>query len=148
MTTPTARRQEIEKLETAFWQSMVDGESEIATRMLTEPALMVSGHGLQKFDHATYEKMAADDAYRLTGFQISDFDVLFPTQDVAVASYRVRQSMETKGESLTEEVFDSSTWVKLGDAWKCVAHTVRRPPACGRRALSRRSRRASGAARA
>jgi len=123
----SARKQEIEKLETAFWQSMVDGKSEVATGMLTEPALMVSGHGVHQFDHAAYEKMAADDSYRLTDFRISDFDVVFPTQDVAVASYRVRQSMEAKGRSLTEDVFDTSTWVKLGDAWKCVAHTESLP---------------------
>jgi hypothetical protein len=118
-----ARRQEIQALETAFWQSMLDGKAEVATQMLTEPALMVSSHGRLKFDHADYEKMAADDSCKLTGFEFSDFDVVFPTMDVAVASYRVKQSMEAKGESMSEEVFDSSTWVKLGDAWKCVAHT-------------------------
>jgi hypothetical protein len=47
-------------LEKAFWQSMVDGSAEVATAMLTEPALMVSGHGLNKFDHAAYEKMAGE----------------------------------------------------------------------------------------
>jgi hypothetical protein len=41
----TQRRQDIEALERAFWQSMVDGKAAVATRMLTEPALMVSGHG-------------------------------------------------------------------------------------------------------
>ena len=123
----SARTQEIRRLETAFWQSMLDGRSEVATQMLTEPALMVSGHGLHKFDHAAYEKMAADDTYRLTGFEFSDFDVMFPLKDVAVATYKVRQSIEAKGQALTEEVFDSSTWVKLGDAWKCVAHTESQP---------------------
>ena len=117
------RMKEIQDLESAFWQSMVDGKAKVATDMLTEPALMVSGHGLNKFDHAAYEKMAANDSYRLTDFQISDFDVLFPTEDVAVASYRVRQSMEAKGDSLTEEVYDSSTWVRMEGDWKCVAHT-------------------------
>jgi hypothetical protein len=125
----TARRQEIERLEKAFWQSMVDGEAEIATAMLTEPAVMVSGHGLLKFDHSAYEKMAAKDSIRLTGFEFSDFDVVFPTQDVAVASYRVRQDMESDGKSRSEEVFDSSTWVRLGDAWKCAAHTESLPKA-------------------
>ena len=121
--TASARRQEIERLETRFWQSMLDGRAEVASQLLTEPALMVSSHGRLIFDHTAYEKMAADDSHRLTGFEFSDFDVVFPTMDVAVASYRVKQSMEAKGESMTEEVFDSSTWVKLGDAWKCVAHT-------------------------
>jgi hypothetical protein len=122
-----SRRQEIERLETAFWQSMVDGEAAVATGMLTEPALMVSGHGVNKFDHAAFEKMAASDSYRLTGFEFSDFDVVFPTADVAVASYKVSQSMQAQGKPRTEEVFDSSTWVKLGEAWKCVAHTESLP---------------------
>ena len=125
----STRKQEIQGLETAFWQSMVDGKAEVATGMLTEPALMVSGHGLNKFDHADFEKMAANDSYRLTGFEFSDFDVVFPIQDVAVASYRVRQRVESKGKSMTEDVFDSSTWVRLGDAWKCVAHTESLPKA-------------------
>jgi hypothetical protein len=125
--TTNSRRQEIEELETAFWQYLVDGKAKIATGMLTEPALMVSGHGVNKFDHAAYEKMAANDSYRLTGFEFSDFDVVFPTTDVAVASYKVSQSMQARDKSLTEEVFDSSTWVKLGDAWKCVAHTESLP---------------------
>jgi hypothetical protein len=71
--------------------------------------------------------MAANDSYRLTDFEISDFDVVFPRDDVAVASYRVKQSMEAKGEALTEEVFDSSTWVRMAGDWKCVAHTESRP---------------------
>jgi hypothetical protein len=121
------RDKEIQGLELAFWQSMVDGKAKVATAMLTEPALMVSGHGLNKFDHAAYEKMAADDSYRLTDFEISDFDVVFPKEDVAVASYRVKQSMQAKGKSLTEEVFDSSTWVRMAGDWKCVAHTESRP---------------------
>ena len=91
--------------------------------MLTEPALMVSGHGLLKFDHATYEKMASKDEMKLVDFEFSDFDVVFPNEDVAVASYRVRQDMQAKGKPFTQEAFDSSTWVRTDGDWKCVAHT-------------------------
>lgn len=127
----SARKQQIERLERAFWQSMVDGQPDVATAMLTEPALMVASHGVNRFDHAAYARMAKDDAYRLTDYRISDFDVLFPTEDVAVATYAVRQSLETKGESVTEDVFDSSTWVRVDGDWRCVAHTETRkaPPA-------------------
>jgi hypothetical protein len=117
------RFQEIEDLEQAFWQSMVDGKPKVATRMLTEPALMVSGHGSRKFDHATYERMAADDTYKLVDFKLSKMDVVFPTDDVAVATYHVSQSVEANGEQTTEEAFDSSTWIRYDDSWRCVAHT-------------------------
>jgi ketosteroid isomerase-like protein len=117
------RQGEIERLEKAFWQSMVDGEPEVATGMLTEPALMVSSHGANKFDHAAYTKMARDDRYRLVDYAISGMDVIFPKDDVAIASYRVRQTMEMEGKPVQMDVFDTSTWVKVDDGWRCVLHT-------------------------
>jgi ketosteroid isomerase-like protein len=114
---------EIERLEQSFWQSMVDGDVKVATGMLTEPAVMVSGHGASKFDHAGYERMAADDRYKLVDYTLSKFDVVFPTEDVAIATYHVAQSMEREGKAVETQAFDSSTWVKLDAGWKCVAHT-------------------------
>ena len=88
----SSKQQEIERLEKAFWQSMVDGRAEVATAMLTEPAVMVSQHGAMKFDHGEYERMARDDRYRLVDYRLEDMDVVCPTPDVAVATYRVTQS--------------------------------------------------------
>jgi hypothetical protein len=119
----TRQQREIERLEKDFWQSMVDGRPEVALQMLTEPAVMVSSHGASKFDHAAYAKMARDDRYKLVDYAISDMDVVFPRDDVAVASYRVGQAMESEGRTVENEVFDSSTWVKVGDRWLCVMHT-------------------------
>ena len=45
-------------LETKFWQSMIDQDTDTAVAMLSEPALMVSSHGAMTFDHAGYRKMA------------------------------------------------------------------------------------------
>jgi len=119
----TLRTQEIERLEQAFWQSMVDGKAKVATAMLTEPAVMVSGHGAMTFDHAGYEKMAANDSYRLVGFKLSKMNVVFPRDDLAIATYHASQTMQKDGTPLKMEAFDSSTWIRLHEGWKCVAHT-------------------------
>ena len=125
-----SRQQEIERLEHAFWRSIVDRDTQVATGLLTEPALMVSGHGSMQFDHAGYEKMARDERHRLVDFTLSDMKVLFPREDVAVATYRASQSVEMDGKPLTQDVVDSSTWVRLDGGWKCVAHTESlQPPA-------------------
>ncbi len=116
-------RREIEELEKAFWTSMVAGKPEVATAMLTEPAMMVSGHGAMKFDHAAYTKMANDDAYRLLEYTLSDMDVISPTEGVAVASYRVDQKMEMHGKTVQMEMYDTSTWIRMDDQWRCVMHT-------------------------
>lgn len=119
----TTQRREIERLEHAFWKSMIEGEPDVAVKMLTEPALMVSSHGVNKFDHAGYTKMAKDDRYKLVDYDISAMDVIFPRDDVAVASYRVSQMMEMQGRPIESEVFDTSTWVKVDGDWRCVMHT-------------------------
>lgn len=122
MTTRNVRN-EIERLERSFWQSMVDGHPDVATRMLHEPALMVSSHGANKFDHAGYMKMAKDDTYALLEYELSDMDVVNPSDDVAIATYRVHQVMKSKDKRVESDAADSSTWVKVGGQWRCVIHT-------------------------
>lgn len=116
-------RHRIEQLERAFWQSMVDDDPKVATGMLADTALMVSGHGAMSFDHAGYTKMAKDPSHRLVQFKLSDMDVMFPSDDLAIATYKVQQQVERDGKPMQMQAVDSSTWVKSGDDWKCVVHT-------------------------
>jgi hypothetical protein len=69
MTTPARTLIDLEK---KFWQSMVDQDADTATRLLCEPAVMVSSHGAMQFDHDGYRKMAEQGAMVLTAFEFSD----------------------------------------------------------------------------
>ena len=102
---------------------MVDDDPKVATGMLADTALMVSGHGAMSFDHAGYTKMAKDPSHRLVQFKLSDMDVMFPSDDLAIATYKVQQQVERDGKPMQMQAVDSSTWVKSGDDWKCVVHT-------------------------
>ena len=42
---------------------------------------------------------------------------------MAIATYKANQTMTMDGKELTQDVVDSSTWVRMGGSWKCVAHT-------------------------
>ncbi len=117
------QQEQIEELEQQFWQSIVDRKPAVATAILHEPALMVSSHGANKFDHAGYTKMASDDSYKLLDYKITKMDVLCPTQDTAVACYHVHQVMEMKGKKMEMDATDSSTWVKVDGDWRCIIHT-------------------------
>ena len=112
-------------LENKFWQSMVDQDSDTATEMLSEPALMVSSHGTMKFDHAAYRRMAEHGPMVLTSFELCDVDVTFPNDTTAIVTYRVKQSVaqRDKNEDSIQEMHDTSTWVKTDDRWQCVMHT-------------------------
>ena len=113
------------ELETRFWQSMVDNETDVALGLLTEPALMVSAHGAMQFDHATYRKMAEQGQMVVTAFEFSDMQVLFPNDATAIVIYGVRQTVSPRGtdEGNQQHMLDSSTWVRDGTAWRCAAHT-------------------------
>jgi ketosteroid isomerase-like protein len=127
-------RDTIEQLERRFWQSLVDNDAATATGLLTEPALMVSAHGAMKFDHAGYRRMAEKGPRVLTGFELSDLEVVFPNETTAIATYHVKQRVvprDAKDGGDVQEMDDTSTWVKQDGSWKCAMHTE--TPANGRR---------------
>jgi hypothetical protein len=112
-------------LENKFWQSLVDEDTDAALAMLDEPALMVSSHGPMKFDHAAYREMAEKGPMVLKSYQLRDMEVVFPLADTAILTYRVKQAMGPRGkdESVTQDMADTSTWVRKDGQWQCVMHT-------------------------
>ena len=112
-------------LETKFWQSIVDQDADTATSMLSEPALMVSSHGVMKFDHAAYRKMAQQDSMVLKSFELNDVEVVFPNDTTAILTYEVKQNVADRGQAkgVTKQMADSSTWILTDDGWRCVMHT-------------------------
>ncbi|MDR7306833.1 nuclear transport factor 2 family protein [Rhodoferax saidenbachensis] len=112
-------------LETKFWQSMVDQDTDTAVALLNEPALMVSAQGAFKFDHAGYRRMANKASMTVASFQLSDVEVVFPDDTTAIVTYGVKQEIVAPGlgEPLTQEMHDSSTWIQKGKRWQCVMHT-------------------------
>jgi len=112
-------------LETKFWQSMVDHETDVALDLLCEPALMVSSHGAMKFDHAGYRQMADHGSMVVNSFEFSDMDVVFPNEATAILSYRVKQGVapRDKGKTTQQEMNDTSTWIKTDKGWRCAMHT-------------------------
>lgn len=112
-------------LEKKFWQSMVDEDTDTALSILDEPALMVSSHGAMQFDHAAYRRMAEQGAMVVKSFELSDVNVLFPSEDTAVLTYRVKQATAQRGKTdeMKQEMVDSSVWTRKGGRWRCVMHT-------------------------
>jgi hypothetical protein len=122
MTTST---QTLIELETKFWQSMVDQDAGAALQLLHDPSQMASSHGAMKFDHAAYRKMAEQGAMVVTSFELSNVEVVFPDETTAVLTYQVKQTVAARrgGQSSTQDMSDTSTWVHINKRWQCVLHT-------------------------
>ena len=115
-------------LETKFWQSMVDQDTDTALQLLHDPSQMASSHGAMKFDHASYKKMAEQGSMVVTAFALSDIEVLFASETTAVMTYRVRQTVAAReggksGRGTVQDMSDTSTWVYVDKRWQCVLHT-------------------------
>ena len=116
---------ELIDLENRFWKSLVEEDADTAISMLDEPALMVSSHGAMQFDHATYREMAEKGSMVVKSYELSDMNVVFPTDSTAVLTYKVRQSLAERGKSgeIQQQMADTSVWTKKDGHWLCVMHT-------------------------
>ena len=121
---PTPSKTLIE-LENRFWQAIVDEDADTAVELLSEPSVLVGAHGAMKFDHEGYRKMTVNPPKKLTRFELSDVEVVFPNDATAVLTYHVKQHVAEKGKTgdAVQEMNDSSTWIRTGSGWKCVMHT-------------------------
>lgn len=114
---------DIMKLETEFWQSMVDAKPKQAAALLTQKATNVAMFGIHHFSPAEYIRMAEEGPAKVTGFSFSNENVLFPTPDVAIATYEVAQAFEVNGQPQEMVCLDSTTWVRVDGKWLAAAHT-------------------------
>ena len=113
----------IERLETEFWQSMVDKDADRAVTMIADECLITGPQGTMRSDPADYKRMTEQGEWELDQFEFSDVQVIFPQEDTAIIAYNVHQTGSMKGQEMDLNCADSSTWVRDGDDWKCALHT-------------------------
>ena len=114
---------EIMRLESKFWQAMCDEDIETAVSLLNTHSAVAGAMGIHHFDKAGYKKMAEEGLAKLKTFEFSNDQVFFPTPDVAIATYTVKQSFEMGGKAQEMTSFDTTTWVKKDGTWVATAHT-------------------------
>jgi ketosteroid isomerase-like protein len=120
-----ASNSELIGLEKKFWQSMVNEDIEAALSMLAEPSLMVSSQGIMKFDHDEFRRMLEKGTMVIKSFELNDMNVIFPSEDTALVTYKAKQSVSTRGKpgQLNQEMTDSSVWTRKNGEWRCAMHT-------------------------
>lgn len=114
---------DIMKLETEFWQSLVDGKPQKAGALLTGTATSVAMSGIHHFSPAEYVTLAEQGPAKVTGFSFSKEKVLFPVADVAIATYEVAQTIQMNGQSQEMVCLDTTTWVRRDGRWLAAVHT-------------------------
>ncbi|MGN7726752.1 nuclear transport factor 2 family protein [Luteimonas sp. 22616] len=114
---------EIMALERKFWQSMKDMDVDTAVSLLDEQSTTAGARGILYFGPAEYKAMALSGDARITSFEFFDEGVIFPIPDVAIASYKAKQSFTMDGKRHEMVMYDTTTWVRKGGKWVASAHT-------------------------
>jgi ketosteroid isomerase-like protein len=119
----TNEKQVIE-LERQYWQAIKDKDFDAALSMTADPCIVTGAQGVAEIDHKTFENMMRTAPGTLDAFKLSDdMQVRMLGKDVAVVAYQVHEEMTVEGKPVTLDAADSSTWVRHGGRWLCVAHT-------------------------
>jgi ketosteroid isomerase-like protein len=119
----SAEKQQIIDQEKRFWTSMKDKDVATAQSMIHKDCLITGPMGTMRVGPEKYAEMTREGQWRLDSFELTDVDVTFPTNDVAVIAYKVHQKGEMKGKPMDLNAADSTTWVRDGDSWKVALHT-------------------------
>jgi len=119
----TTEKQVIE-LERQYWQAIKDKDIDAAMSMTDDPCIVTGAQGVAEIDHKTFENMMRTAPWTLDAFELGDdMQVRMLGEDVAVVAYKVHEELTVEGKPVTLDAADSSTWVRRGGHWLCVAHT-------------------------
>ena len=118
-----ADKQQIIDLETRFWQSLKDKDVPTAQRMIADQSFSTGPSGITPMDPQKFGQLMREAPWTLDKFEFSDVDVIFPTNDVAVITYKVHQTGEMEGKPMDMNAADSTVWARDGESWKCALHT-------------------------
>ena len=116
-------KQQIIDLENRFWQSMKDKDVEAAQAMVAQETLVTGPHGTMRADPAKFATMMRQAPWTLDQFEMSDVDVIFPSDDVAVITYKVHETGAMEGKPMDLTAADSTVWARDGGDWKVALHT-------------------------
>ena len=119
----TTGKQKIIDLETRFWTSIKDRDIATGQSMVADDCLVAGPEGTMRIDPEKFGQQSREAQWRLDDFEFRDADVIQPSEDVAVITYKVRQTGEFKGKPMDLTCADSSVWVRDGESWKCALHT-------------------------
>jgi hypothetical protein len=122
MTTESVR-DDLIRLEHAYWQALSDQDAESAVRLSDDPTTIVGASGVTSLDRASLGSLLGGASYALQAFELKDVTVRLLTDDVAIVAYTVHEDLVLDGAELSIDAADASTWVRREGTWVCALHT-------------------------
>ncbi|MGE5411246.1 MAG: nuclear transport factor 2 family protein [Clostridiales bacterium] len=109
--------------ENSIVNALKDKDMEKFGNYLADDFVGISGMGRTNKNEEIQSMKDVD----IKNFSMSDPKVVFPTNDVAILTYKATSSGTYKGKDFNDTFNASTTWVKKDGKWLNVSHTEIRP---------------------
>lgn len=123
MATTAQRKDEIIKLEKAYWNAMKKKDGAKAAKLSGAASLVTGAQGVMRIAKAKMGKMTEQGKWTLQSYKFDKVEVSTPTPDVGIIVYEVTQNVTMNGKKQTMCAADSSTWIRGENGWECHAHS-------------------------
>jgi len=102
--------------EQAVWKAAKEHDNAAFDSLVADDALMIFTSGIM----TKKQYMDSSSERKITGYELSDFQVLTPTQHTVVIIYKVRVSGVFHGKAASYSVREASVWVHRAKGWVAV----------------------------
>lgn len=115
---------ELADLETKFWTAIMEKDAVRALHLSHERCVVSGAQGAFEVDASAFREIMDAVPWVLDDFELERVQVSLVKDDVAIVSYKVRESLIVEGKPMTVEAVDSSTWIRSQGRWVCARHAM------------------------
>ena len=115
--------QEVITLEKQYWDVMAKRDKTGLRALTGDQFIMTMSEGITLCSRDEFIDMMMSDGFRMKSYKIDDgtVTVATPADDIAIVAYRAQMDYEREGKPGKSDSYFSSTWIRDGRAWRCVA---------------------------
>ena len=115
---------ELAELERKYWTAIMEKDAVVALQLSHDQCVVTGAMGTSHIDAVSFREVMDVAPWILDRFELEGLQVSLVKEDVAIVSYKVRESLIVEGEPLTIEARDSSTWIRSNGRWVCACHAM------------------------
>jgi hypothetical protein len=115
----TSKGTTITDSEKAAWEAYKNKQADVFKKYLTTDYCGVYAEGIKNVD----KEVADMEKTELRDYSFADMKVVFPSADVAVATYKATLQSSSGGQDTSGTYNVASVWIKKGGKWLVIFHT-------------------------
>ena len=116
---------EILQLERDYREAMKKGDGRTLEKLTADPSVVVGAQGVHEVKRNQIADMTRTGDFKLKSYKLDDTSLSFRelTPGVATIAYKVHEEYDRAGKPWNADSYNSSVWVKNGNAWECALDT-------------------------